>query len=49
VPSLSFRSSRADKWISPRPHSDETLRYMSRGPIQPMEQPGFLEKIFGLR
>ena len=44
--SLSFRSSRPDNWVSPRPYSDASLRRMSHGPIQPMEQPGFLQRLF---
>ena len=39
--SLSYKSSQPDRWVSPRPHRDASLRYMMHGPIQPMEQPGF--------
>lgn len=45
--SLSFRSSRPDAWIQPRPHQDASLRYMKHGPIQPMEEPGLLARLFG--
>ena len=31
----------------PRAHRDATQRFMKHGPIQPMEQPGFLERLFG--
>ena len=47
--SLTFRSSRPDGWIQPRPHRDASLRYMTHGPIQPMEEPGFLARLFGAR
>lgn len=45
--SLSYRSSRPDVWVQPRPHQDASLRFMKHGPIQPMEQPGFLARLFG--
>ena len=44
---LSFRSSRPDPWTMPRPHRDASLRYMQHGPIEPMEQPGFLARLLG--
>ena len=47
--SLSFRSSRPDGWVQPRPHSDASLRFITNGPIRPMEQPGFLARLFGAR
>ncbi len=47
--SYSFRSSRPDGWTQPRPYSDATLRLMAHGPIQPMEEPGFLARLFGNR
>jgi hypothetical protein len=45
--SLSYRSSRPDGWIQPRPHQDASLRYMKHGPIQPMHEPGFLARLLG--
>lgn len=39
-----FRSSRPDRWISPRPYSDASLRAQTYGRIQPMEAPGLLER-----
>jgi hypothetical protein len=42
-----FSSSRPDSWIQPRPHRDPTYRYMSHGKILPMEEPGFLARLFG--
>ncbi len=45
----SYRSSRPDSWVQPRPYTDATLRYMAHGPIQSMYQPTFLERLFGRR
>jgi len=45
--SLSFRSSRPDGWTSPRPHRDPSQRFLAHGPILPMEEPGFLARLFG--
>ena len=47
--SMSFRSSRPDRWAQPRPYSDSSLRYSMHGKIQPMEEPGFLARLFGRR
>ena len=47
--SLSYRSSRPDRWVMPRPHRDPSLRYMIHGPIRPMEEPGFWARLFGRR
>ena len=44
-----FRSSRPDGWTAPRPYTDTSMRYMSHGPIQPMYEPSFLERLFGRR
>ncbi len=44
-----FRSSRPDGWSSPRFHSDETFREIAQGKILPMEEPGFLARLFGRR
>ena len=45
---LSYRSSRPDSWVQPRPYQDATQRFMKHGPIQPMEQPGFFSRLLGL-
>lgn len=45
--SMSFRSSKPDGWTMPRPHSDASQRFMKYGKIQPMEDPGFLARLFG--
>ena len=34
----SYRSSRADSWSIPRPHTDPNLRYLKYGPIRPMDE-----------
>jgi hypothetical protein len=44
--SLSYRSSQPDRWTMPRPYSDPSLRRMAHGPILPMEEPGFLSRLF---
>jgi len=44
--SPTFRSSRPDSWTMPRPHRDASLRYMTHGPILPMEEPSLLERLF---
>ncbi len=49
MPSSTYHSSRPDRWTMPRPYSDASLRRMTHGPIQPMEQPGFLARLFGIR
>jgi hypothetical protein len=46
MPGLSYRSSRPDPWIMPRPYSDASLRRQVHGPIQPMEEPGLLARLF---
>jgi hypothetical protein len=46
MPGLSYRSSQPDRWIMPRPYSDASLRRHVHGPIQPMEEPGFLARLF---
>ena len=48
--STSFRSSRPDAWIQPRPHLDASLRRMTYGRVQPMEEePGLIARFFGAR
>lgn len=44
---LSFRSSRPNTWVLPRPHTDAHQRFLTYGPIQPMDEPTFLERLFG--
>jgi hypothetical protein len=45
--SMHYRSSRPDQWTMPRPYQDANLRYIKHGPIRPMEEPGFLARLFG--
>lgn len=45
--SVSFRSSRPDAWVSPRPHSDPSARFVKHGPIRSMEKPGFWARLLG--
>lgn len=47
VSSATFRSSRPDHWVEPRPYSDATLRRHIHGPVLPMERPGLLARLFG--
>ena len=47
--SLTFRSSRPDRWTDPKGFNDASLRRMTHGKIQPMYQPTFLERLFGAR
>lgn len=46
---FSFRNSRPNNWISPRPHQDAHQRMQTYGPIQPMTKPGLLERLLGRR
>jgi hypothetical protein len=46
---LSFRSSRPDAWVQPRPFHDASTRMRMHGPIRPMEEPGLLARLFGAR
>lgn len=41
-----FRSSRSDSWIEPKPHRDASTRLARFGPIQPMEKKGFFARLF---
>ncbi|MCB2060351.1 MAG: hypothetical protein R3E09_04415 [Novosphingobium sp.] len=45
-----YHSSRPHEWIMPRPHRDAHQRYLTYGPILPMDsdrKPGLLERLFG--
>lgn len=46
-----FRSSRPDKWVSPRPTRDPARLKAIHGPLQPMapQRAGLLTRLFGLR
>jgi hypothetical protein len=44
-----FRSSRPDHWVSPRPSRDPALARVIHGPLQPMhEAPRGLARLLGL-
>lgn len=43
------RSTRGSRIWSARPPLDPTMRRRIYGPVQPMERPGLLERLFGLR
>ena len=44
---LRHTSSAPTHWVSPRPHSDASIRFQKHGKIQPMEKPSFLKRLFG--
>ena len=41
----SYRSSSPDRWTMPRPFSDASQRFAKFGALQPMEAPGFWERL----
>jgi len=46
----SYRSSRADSWSMPRPHTDPCQRFLKHGPIRPMDEDrGLLWRLFARR
>jgi hypothetical protein len=42
---LTYRSSRPDGWTVPRAYSDASLRYRSHGPVLPMREDSWLERV----
>ena len=42
-----FVSSRPHESILPRAHRDAHQRYLSYGPVQPMDRPGWLHRLLG--
>lgn len=42
-----FHSSRPCRWNVPKPYTDASLRMMKHGPIQPMDEPSLLRRLFG--
>ena len=41
-----IHTSPPDRWTSPRPHSDPSLRRAKHGPVRPMHEPGWIERMF---
>ncbi|WP_174214259.1 hypothetical protein [Erythrobacter sp. KY5] len=41
-------SSKPDRWTQPRPHCDASTRFQKYGRIQPLYEPSFIERLFGL-
>jgi len=44
---FTFRNSRPNSWVLPRPTQDPHMRKLYYGPIQPMEEPKWIDRIFG--
>ncbi|MEM7689899.1 MAG: hypothetical protein AAF291_12830 [Pseudomonadota bacterium] len=44
--SASITTSKPDHWTVPRPFTDASVRLQKHGPIRPLEEPGFLERLF---
>lgn len=44
---FSFRNSRPNAWVLPRPTQDPHLRRLYYGPIQPMDEPSLLQRLLG--
>lgn len=42
-----IRTSRADHWTNPRPYSDPALRALAYGPVRPMVEPSWWERLLG--
>lgn len=42
-----FRSSRPDNWVNPRPTRDPARLRAIHGPLQPMQRPGLLARMLG--
>lgn len=45
--SYSFRSSKPDQWVSPRPTCDPSLRALAYGPVRSMHEPSWFERLLG--
>ncbi len=46
MPNHSSQGSRSDGRARPRQHLDPSMRRKVHGPIRPMKEPGFLERLF---
>ncbi|MEL7444970.1 MAG: hypothetical protein AAGK02_04065 [Pseudomonadota bacterium] len=45
--SYNFHRSQPDRWSSPRPYSDPSIRAYAYGKVRPMHEPSWLERLFG--
>ena len=43
-----FHSSNPDNWVMPRSHLHPHERRLHYGPLQPMEGPSLLKRLFGM-
>ena len=43
-----YTTSKPDPWLSPRPYTDASLRRRDYGPVQPMHEPSWLERLLGV-
>ena len=43
----SCRSSKPDRWVSPRPYSDPSLRALAYGAVRSMYEPSWLVRLLG--
>ncbi|MFU7529267.1 hypothetical protein [Qipengyuania sp. ASV99] len=43
-----YHSSKPDPWSSPRPPLNPAIRAQAFGRVQPMHQPTWLERLFGM-
>lgn len=41
----SYHSSTPCDWVQPRPHRDASLRYMKHGPLRPMHEPSWWQRL----
>jgi hypothetical protein len=44
---MRYRSSRPNNWIIPRPHRDAHQRFRTYGPVRPMHEPNWFERLLG--
>ncbi len=42
-----FHSSRPDPWVSPRQPLDPAIRALAHGPVRPMHEPSWLDRLLG--
>ncbi len=40
-----IRRSRDDHWTTPRPYTDPCMRALAYGPVRPMHEPSWLERV----